>query len=258
MAALIGEAVEPLLGTEAGRLEHGVGAGGDRTVEVDRLAESVALEDLRRRAANGMPCSVVSEEAGLVDMGAAYPRVLLDPVDGSLNAKQGLPTAAVMLTLLDGPTIGDVRLAWVQELGTGVHWHAVRGGGAYRNDKPVRPLRARRDDRVDLLALECRPRELPKVRPLVEHAGKLRVLGCMALGLAYTASGAIDVFCSPMRARLFDMTAGFLMLREVGGVLTDMAGKPLAGRPAGLESRSTLLGSAHPALHRLALQTLRG
>ena len=256
VAERVRRAVEPLLGTEAGRQEHGVGAGGDRTVEVDRLAESAALEELGRRAARGMTCSVLSEEAGLVDLGADYPRVLLDPVDGSLNAKQGLPTAAVMLTLLDGPSLDHVRLGWVLDLGTGVRWHAVRGGGAFRDGEPVRPLPPRRPERLQLVGLECRPRELAAARPLVERAGKLRILGCMALSLAHTASGGIEVFCSPMRVRLFDMTAGMLMIREVGGLLTDMEGRSLADRPAGLESRSTLLGSAHPALHRLALEAL--
>ena len=184
--------------------------------------------------------------------------MLLDPVDGSQNAKQGLPVAAVMLSLLDGPTVGDVRLGWVLDLGSGVRWHAVRGGGAFRNGAPLRPLPQARTGRLQVLGLECRPRDIDGARPLIERVGRVRILGCMALALAHTASGGIEVFCSPMRARLFDMTAGMLMLAELGGVLTDMEGQPLEERPAGLDSRSTLLGSAHPALHDLALQTLRG
>ena len=258
VAERVRRAVAPLLGTEAGREELGVGAGGDRTVELDRLAEAVALEELRRTAAGGLACSVLSEEAGRIDLGADYPLVLLDPVDGSQNAKQGLPVAAVMLSLLDGPALGDVRLGWVLDLGGGARWHAVRGGGAFRNGAPLRPLPQARAGRIQVLGLECRPREIVGVRPLIERAARVRLLGCMALSLAHTASGGIEVICSPMRARLFDMTAGLLMLRELGGLLTDMEGRPLLERPAGLDSRSTLLGSAHPALHELALQALGG
>src|SRR6266568_4379403 len=61
--ARVREVTAPLLGTEAGRAELGVGAGGDRTVELDRLAEEAALAELARFAAAGHPCSVLSEEA---------------------------------------------------------------------------------------------------------------------------------------------------------------------------------------------------
>lgn len=252
------EAVAPLLGTEAGRAEIGVGAGGDRTVELDRLAEEVALAELSRFAAAGHPCSVLSEEAGMVHMGAEYPRVLLDPVDGSLNAKQGLPLAAVMLALADGPAVGDLRMAWVLNLVSGERWHALRGGGAYRQGKPISPLPSRaRPGRIGVLGLESSPRELCRMAPLIERASKVRLLGSIALTLAHTVSGGIEVFAAPIQARIFDMTAGVLMVGEVGGVVSDLEGRPVVDAALGLENRTTLLASAHPALHRLALEALQ-
>ena len=71
--AAVRAATAGLLGTEAGRAEIGVGAGGDHTVELDRAAEEAALAELRRFAADGHPCSVLSEEAGVVDLGAPWP-----------------------------------------------------------------------------------------------------------------------------------------------------------------------------------------
>lgn len=248
----------PLLGTEAGRAEIGFGAGGDRTVELDRLAEEAALAQLRRFASSGHPCSVLSEEAGLVDLGAEYPRVILDPVDGSLNAKQGLPLAAVMLSLADGPAIGDVRLGWVLNLTSGERWHAALGGGAFRNGQRIAPLPPRgRQGRIGVLGIESSPRKLAMVQPLIERASKVRVLGSMALALAHTAAGGIEVFAAPIEARIFDMTAGWLMIGEVGGVVTDLEGRPLAGATVGLERRTTLLASADATLHGLALDALR-
>ncbi|HEY4027612.1 MAG TPA: inositol monophosphatase family protein [Candidatus Dormibacteraeota bacterium] len=259
VGARVREAIAPLLGTEAGRAEIGIGAGGDRTVELDRLAEEVALAELAGFAAAGHPCSVLSEEVGLVDMGAGSPQVLLDPVDGSLNAKQGLPVAGVMLTLLDGPTVADVRVGWVLNLISGERWCAIRGGGAYRNDRRLSPLApAGRPGRIGVLGIESSPPDLGTLRPLIERAAKVRMLGSMALSLAHTAAGGIEVFAAPIRARIFDMTAGLLMVGEVGGVMTDLAGAPLQDSVVGLESRTTLLGSANPTLHRLALDALRG
>src|SRR5262249_24146271 len=86
--------------------------------------------ELARFAGSGHPCSVLSEEAGAIDLGAEYPRVVLDPVDGSLNAKQGLPLAAVMLSLLEGPSVGHIRLGWVRKLVSGESWARVWGAAA--------------------------------------------------------------------------------------------------------------------------------
>jgi myo-inositol-1(or 4)-monophosphatase len=249
----------PMLGTEEGRAELGLGAGGDRTVELDRLAEEAALVELARFAEAGRPCSVVSEESGLVDLGAELPLILLDPLDGSLNAKQGLPVSAVMLSLVEGPTLRDVRLGWVLNLVSGERWHALRGGGAFRNGRRVAPLPARlRPGRFGVLGLESSPRELWRVQPLIERASKVRMFGSMALALAHTAGGGIEVFAAPIRARIFDMTAGVLMVREVGGSVTDLEGQPVEESLVGLEWRTTLLGSADPQLHQVALAALRG
>jgi myo-inositol-1(or 4)-monophosphatase len=85
----------------------------------------------------------------------------------------------------------------------------------------------------------------------------MRMLGSIALSMAHTAAGGIEVFATPIRARIFDMTAGLLMVDEVGGVMTDLEGGSLRDAEVGLESRTTLLGSANPELHRFALDMLR-
>lgn len=256
--ARVRDAIAPLLGTEAGRAELGVGAGGDQTVELDRLAEEAALAELTRFAAAGHPCSVLSEEAGLVDLGAEFPLVLLDPVDGSLNAKQGLPLSAVMLTLADGPSQAHVRLGWSFNIVSGERWHAVRGAGAYRNGRRLSPLTAAgRPGRIGVLGIESRPKDLCRLQPLIDRASKVRMLGSMALSLAHTAAGGIEVFATPIRARIFDMTAGLLMVQEAGGVGTDLEGRSLQDAVVGLDTRTTLLCSADPKLHQLALGALR-
>jgi myo-inositol-1(or 4)-monophosphatase len=259
VGAAVREATAALLGTEAGREVIGVGAGGDRTVELDRLAEEAALAELGRFAAGGHPCSVLSEEAGVVDLGAPWPLVVLDPVDGSVNAKQGLPLTAVMLSLADGPTLSDVRVGWTLNLISGERWHAVRGAGAYRDGRPLTPLPpAGRPGHIDVLGLESRARDLCRLQPLFDRASKVRILGSMALLVAHGAAGGIEVFAVPFQARIFDMTAGLLMVDEVGGVVTDLDGRSLRDAVVGLDSRTTLLGSADPGLHRLALDALRG
>jgi myo-inositol-1(or 4)-monophosphatase len=257
IAADVRAATAPLLGTAAGRVEVGHGAGGDRTLELDRIAEATVLARLRALAERGERFAVLSEEAGTVDMGAPYPLIVIDPVDGSLNAKRGLPIAAVMLSLLDGPTLADTRLGVVHNLFTGERWHAVRGEGLHRDDAPVTPPPPR-PDRIEILGLETSPRSLRGAGPLIGRVAKVRLFGSVALSLTHAAAGGIDVFCSPLPSRTFDISAGLLMVREVGGVVTDIAGRPIDAIPAGLADRTTLLCASHPSTHRLALQVLRG
>lgn len=246
-----------LIGTEAGRAELSQGAGGDTTVEIDRVAEAAALEVLEGLARAGERFSVVSEEIGRRSYGADFPLVMIDPIDGSLNAKQGIPLFAVMLSLLDGPTLGDTLVGYVRNLVSGDTWHAIRGQGAERNAGALSTLPMRRGrTSFEMVGLESSPGSVLKTEPLLRRASKIRILGCMALSIVHTATGGIDVFVAPFRARAFDMSASLLVLREAGGVATDLEGRHLHGLRAGLEERTTLLCASDPAYHAEALDLL--
>lgn len=258
VADRIREAVLPLLGTDTGRAELGRGAGGDRTMELDHRAEETALAELRGVAVGRGGFSLLSEEAGLVDLGADWPRVLLDPVDGSLNAKRGLPVVGTMLALLRGPTLGDVRTGHVLNLISGERWQAVRAHGALHDGRPIRPMRPGPPGRIEVLALESGPRHVLRAAPLIERAAKVRLFGSMALSMAHAAAGGVDVHCSTMPGRAFDMGASALMVSEVGGLVTDLGGNRVDGLAADLQTRTTLLASAHPDLHAVALEIMAG
>ena len=246
----------PLLGTEAGRRELGRGAGGDRTVELDQRAETAALDQLRAFAERTQGFSVLSEEAGLVDLGAPWPRVLLDPVDGSLNAKRGLPVVGFIAAVLEGPTVADLQLGYVANLTTRESWSVVRGGGAYHDGERITPMRVAAPGRIEMVATESPTRDLLKLEPLIRQASRLRLLGSIAVSLVHAATAGVDVYASATQMRIFDCATGVLMVEEVGGVATDLGGRPLGGLPADLATRTTVLASAHPDLHRLALDIM--
>lgn len=250
------ETLLPLAGTELGRAQLAIGAGGDRTMELDRAAEAAVFAELDELGARGETFAVLSEEAGYRRLGADYPLVLVDPVDGSLNAKQGVPFFAVMLALLNGPTVGDVVAGCVVNVINGDTWTAIRKQGAWLNGERIEVISRPNRERLELVALESPPSALNVVRGLLRRSGKIRILGSMALGIAHTAAGSFDAFCAPIPMRVFDMTASLLILAETGGVATDLKGNSLTGLASGLESRTSLVCAPNRELHAFALRTL--
>jgi myo-inositol-1(or 4)-monophosphatase len=223
-------------------------------MELDRAAEAVVLGRLEGVADDGELFSVLSEEVGRRSFGADFPLVLVDPVDGSLNAKQGLPFFGLMLTLLEGPTVADTVAGYVLNLVNGEEWKAIRNGGAWRDGEPLSIQAPENPGRIGLIALESNPRSLVAAQGLVASSSKVRILGSMALSIAHTAAGAFDAFCAPIPMRVFDMSASILILAESGGVATDLKGGALGGLTCNLETRTTLLCSPSAELHAAALK----
>src|SRR3954467_10185734 len=106
------------------------GEGGDRTLVIDQASEDAVFAELERLHAEGARFTAVSEERGEVDFGGGDLRVVIDPLDGSLNAKRGLPAYAISIAVADGPTMGDVAFGYVYDFGAGEEWVARRGPGA--------------------------------------------------------------------------------------------------------------------------------
>jgi myo-inositol-1(or 4)-monophosphatase len=189
----------------------GAGEGGDETTAIDRAAETAILARLR---AVQEPLTVVSEEIGVFGDGGTV--VVVDPIDGSLNAKRGIPFFAVSIAVADGPTMGDVHFGYVYDFGTAEEWVARRGRGATVNGERLGGVRPK--ERIEILAFEATrsdliARDAPKV---VDLAHRLRITGSLALSLCQLASGRIDAVCSLKPARAVDIAAAQLLVRETG------------------------------------------
>jgi myo-inositol-1(or 4)-monophosphatase len=202
--------------------ELGRGAGGDMTVAIDQAAEDAAFAVLAAVAEGGEGFTVVSEEVGERSFGGGGSwRVVIDPIDGSLNAKRGLPLYALSVAIADGPAMADVALGYVFDLGNGEEWIARRGTGATVDGVPLgssRPL-----GRLQLVALEAtRPEHLaPACAALPGEVERVRVLGSLALALCHLADGRVDAVASlrPNGARSIDIAAAQLAVREAGSAI---------------------------------------
>src|SRR5439155_18997304 len=135
---------------------------------------------------------------------------------------------------------------------------ALRGVGAFRAGHPFISERKTERPQIDVLGLHALPADIKRAWPLLRRVATFRQFYCMSLSLAYTAAGGFDVFCSSRRARIFDLTAGLLLIKEVGGAVSDLGGGSLDDLPVDLETRTTLLCSAHPDLHKLAVELASG
>src|SRR5688572_12816172 len=80
------------------------GAGGDRTLVIDSAAEDAVFAELETLHAQGCDFTVISEERGTVVFGdgASDVRVVIDPIDGSLNAKRLIPTYSLSIAVAGG------------------------------------------------------------------------------------------------------------------------------------------------------------
>lgn len=216
------------------------------------------VRHLERAYAGGSRFRLISEELGERDFGGSA-LILADPLDGSYNAKSGVPYYAVVLAATDGDRYRDVLLGYVQNLVTGDEFWAERGGGAMRNGRALQPDGAPFDGvSIPLVQFDAPSGVEPRGRamPIFVKAEKIRQLGSAALNLCHTAAGGVSLQVTPAPVRSFDLAAPLLILRESGGVASDFEGRPIDEVSVRLDVRTTLLASHSPAIHRYALQLL--
>jgi myo-inositol-1(or 4)-monophosphatase len=229
-------------------LELGRGEGGDRTLMIDRAAEDIIFAELDALHAGGAQFDALSEERGHVAFGGGGTLLVIDPIDGSLNAKRGLPPHALSVAVADGPTVADVRFAYVYDFGTREEWTATAGAGATLNGAPLAsPGDERRTDDglLELVAIESSsPRWIAQSGPqLAAVAHRLRALGSIAIALCQVAAGRVDAMATLWRCRSVDAAAGALIVRESGALVAFPACEDPLGAPLDLAPHSPVVAA---------------
>lgn len=238
---------DPTIGARAAETGM-IGAGGDRTLVIDASAEELIFAALDRLHEAGHRFTAISEERGLVEYGAAAPLVVIDPIDGSLNAKRGIPHHAFSLAVSDGPTMADVSFGYVFDFGPGEEWWAARGAGARLGgvllDREVGERRGG-DGRLEVLGIESvDPRWIVgHADALARSAHRLRALGTIASSICQVAAGRFDGLISLRNCRAVDAAAAQLILREAGGFVSFPALDPSLAAPLDLIARSPVVAA---------------
>ena len=226
------------------------GEGGDDTTAIDAAAERVILERFE-----GLDVTIVSEEVG--EYGSGRWRVVVDPIDGSLNAKRGIPFFSLSIAVADGNTMQDVVFGYVYDFGTGEEWTATRGGGAFLNGERLGAQRPK--DKIEILSFEATLTSLvaEKAGAMVGVAERLRIMGSLAITLCHFAAGRVDAVCSLKAARSVDIAAAQLLVRELGLAIDLPEAPPFAAAPLDLVGRSRVVAAATPELCARLFDALR-
>jgi myo-inositol-1(or 4)-monophosphatase len=224
------------------------GQGGDRTLVIDAAAEDAVFAELRRLHDAGARFTAISEERGRVDFGDPDVLVVIDPIDGSMNAKRGLTHHALSIAVADGPTMADVLFGYVYDLGPHEEWRAVRGEGAWRNDERLEGEAPERRDsagKLEVLAIESAdPRWLAaRSMALVDVAHRIRAIGSIAISLCQVAATRVDGMVTLSNCRAVDAAAAQLIVRESGGHVAFTAMEDPLGAPLDLIPHSPVVAA---------------
>lgn len=175
---------------------------------------------------------------------------IADPVDGTTNFAHGMPQVSLSVALCGygRPLLGVVYAPMLNECFT-----AAKGHGAFLNGRPVKT--STRGQLNELLVATGFPYDfggvlddiLNRLRRVLPTTQGLRRLGSAALDLAYVASGRVDVFYEA-GLKPWDMAAGWLLVEEAGGIVSDFNG-------ASMVFGASLL-AANPQAHAAMLKLL--
>jgi myo-inositol-1(or 4)-monophosphatase len=234
---------------------EGIGEGGDRALAIDRRCEDIVFRELEAVHADGNAFTAISEERGEVGFDAAESevRVVIDPIDGSLNARRTIPSHCLSIAVAGGGSMADVEFGYVYDFGASEEFVATRGDGAQLNGRPIRAEGPGHG--IEVVGLESAEPGwiLPAVERLRDRAFRVRSIGAIAITLAYVAAGRLDGMLTARVCRSVDAAGGQLIAREAGAWV-EFEDLDLAHTLLGLDARYRLAAGLDPDVLAVMLE----
>jgi len=224
---------------------HSKGHYANFVTQADLESEQKIIQILTQNFPNH---NIIAEESGKQDKGSQYSWAI-DPIDGTIPFVDGIPVFGVSIGILkdNKPFIGVIYMVATEEL----YW-AQKGKGTYLNGKKIK---VRKEGNLSSCTIGMdwghtdRIMKLEKFfRPIVEKVRYVYMFGSAVATLCYIARGMIDAYI--IRANVWDLAAGVVLIREAGGKVTDMAGKEVdfaEGKPRIVCSN----GAVHEAILKI-------
>ncbi|MGI9439892.1 MAG: inositol monophosphatase family protein [Parvibaculales bacterium] len=188
----------------------------DFVTNADLKAEKIIHEELEYARPH---YGFLMEESGAIEGRDKSHRWLVDPLDGTTNFMHGIPHFCVSIALeRDGVLVAGVIYNPISD----ELFHAERGQGAYYGQGQGRLRVAARTKLADAL-IASRVSSDALNKPIINQVGHFRNFGSAALDLAYVAAGRVDAYVE-IGLGAWDMAAGGLIVREAGGLVSDISG----------------------------------
>ena len=190
--------------------------------EVDHKSEEIIFEIIKK---NFPDHQILSEESGEFIQDSKY-KWIIDPIDGTVNYANHIPICCVSIGIeVDGKMeMGAVYNPFINEL-----FFAQRGNGATLNEKPIHVSKTEDISKSCLVTgfpytyLDTPNGPLEVFSKFIRKGVPVRRLGSAAIDLCWVAAGRFDGFFEH-KLSAWDSAAGFLIVEEAGGKVTDTKG----------------------------------
>ncbi len=198
----------------------GIGADGTPTKYIDKVADDIAIEYIKKL---NTKLNILSEESGFLDLNGDY-TLVIDPIDGTRNAVRGIPLYSISIGI-GKSSLDDIEFGIVKNIPTGDVFTAEKGKGAFFNNKRVSTPELPGKE----LVFSFNNWNIFKNYNFEFNLyDKLRSFGCASLEMCMVAIGAIDFYIvSDKHLRVTDIAASSLIVWEAGGFVTDIKGNKI-------------------------------
>ncbi len=195
----------------------------DLVTEADHASEKAIFKVIQQ---NHPDHFILSEETGSMPTKSNI-KWIIDPIDGTINFANGIPICCVSIGVEENGEMimGAVYNPFMNEL-----FFAEKGKGAFLNDQPIK-VSSKNDLLTSCLVtgfpyqyLDTENGPLQIFEKLIRKSIPVRRLGSAALDLCWTAAGRFDGFYEH-KLQAWDSAAGFLIVQEAGGRVTDLKGE---------------------------------
>ena len=195
----------------------------DLVTEADHASERAIFEVIQQAHPEHF---ILSEETGAIPTNSNI-KWIIDPIDGTINFANGIPICCVSIGVEEN---GEMLMGAVYNPFMNEMFFAEKGKGAFLNDKPIKV-----SDKDNLLTsclvtgfpyqyLDAENGPLQIFEKLIRKSIPVRRLGSAALDLCWTAAGRFDGFYEH-KLQAWDSAAGYLIVQEAGGIVTDLNGE---------------------------------
>lgn len=286
MMEQVEKAIFPLIGKpEAGTVVQ-IGADGTPSKLIDLIAEDEVIEVLKETK---KPIILISEEIGTIKINYDEDYLdieelrnnpqeninldefystdksqiifLVDPLDGTSNAVKNIPSFGISIAIAEHkpgdelPSLKDIQMGFIKNFATGDVYETVKGKYALINGEPANPSNIVELNKASLGAF-IYGTKFSKIHKIVERIRRMRILGSVAIELAYVGTGNYDAFIDIRgNIRIMDIAAAQLFVKESGGVISDNEGNFLNGSLT-LDSRTSIVATGTDELHDKILELM--